>query len=119
MPSILLYSASLSQTGSNPPNATIGPGKADISGSWSRLDTGLYKFTRGSGGYFLPSSGSVYGNLSIQVSTNVTSSFVTFISGSDSSSLYFTTYSSSYTSIPGDNMLPSGSIFQINVNIIY
>jgi len=112
---ILLYTASISQSGTNAPNVVLGADKAEISGSWSRLDTGSYKFTRVSGEYFLPISGGLF----TQISTNTTSSVQIFISGSDSASLYLTTYSVDNTSTKSDNMIPSGSIFQISVTAGY
>lgn len=118
MASLLLYTASISQTSTNAPVADTGASKAEISGSWSRLGAGLYKLTRQGGGYFTPFSGSISGSLFIQVSTNTTSSYATFVSSSDTSSLYLTTYSDGYTSTPTDNII-SGSLFFLNVSIGY
>jgi len=117
MATLTLYNAYVTQSGVNIPTA-ITPGKQELSGSWSRLATGSYKFTRGSGYSFLPTSGSVSGSLSIQVTTNSTASANVFISGSDSSSLYFNTYSNGNTNTLADNMI-SGSLFIIDVSIVY
>jgi hypothetical protein len=120
MATILLYSASISQTGTTAPAATDGSkGSALTSGSWARLGVGSYKFTRGSGNYFVPFSGSVDGTLIPALIVGSTSSISMYLSGSDSSSLYLKTYlpnNSTYT--PADGML-SGNDLQISVNITY
>ncbi len=119
MATILLYSASIFQTSSQPPTAND-DGRQLISGSWSRLNTGSYKFTRTSGLYFTPSSGSIDGTLIPTLLTNSTSSINMYLSGSDSSSLYLNTYlPSNNTYTLADNMLQSSSIFQINISIEY
>ena len=122
MSTILLYSASISQNGTSIPSASVGGGKAEISGSWSRLNTGSYKFTRDSGLYFSPISGSIYGYLNIATihDPSITScSLSCYISGSDSSSFYLNTYLPDNSFQPADNMLPSSSNFQISFNIVY
>jgi hypothetical protein len=120
MATILIYSASISQTGTAAPVATDGSkGLALTSGSWARLGTGSYKFTRGSGNYFVPFSGSVDGTLIPSIFISSTSSVNMYLSGSDSSSLYLNTYlptNSTYTS--ADSML-SGNDLQISINIVY
>jgi hypothetical protein len=126
MASILLYSASISQSSTLFPSATDGSGgKGLISGSWSRLDTGSYKFTRGSGLYFTPISGStpsssLYGILGIVATNLTTGSFNLFISGSDSSSLYLNTFSSDNSSRLIDNVFSgSAKVFNLSVSILY
>jgi hypothetical protein len=126
MASILLYSASFTQAGTSSPVVIDGSGgKGLISGSWSRLDTGSYKFTRGSGLYFTPISGSsssssLYGMLGIIATDVTTGSFNLFISGSDSSSLYLNTFSSDNSSRLIDNVYSgSAKAFNLSVNILY
>jgi len=118
MATVLLYSASIIQTNTSTPTASIASDKANISGSWSRLATGSYKFTAGSGGYFSGQSGSVVGVLSIVGTSTTTSSYSLYISGSDSSSLYLKTYSASNAYSLSDGMLSTSS-FQCAVSIIY
>ena len=126
MTSILLYSSSFSQSGTATPSDTDGSGgKGLISGSWSRLDTGSYKFTRGSGLYFTPVSGSsvsssLFGSLNINAIDPTTGSFSLFLSGSDSASLYLYTYASDNTNRLIDNVF-SGSAKALNfsVSILY
>ena len=126
MASILLYSASISQSGTSSPSATDGSGgKGLISGSWSRLDTGSYKFTRSSGFFFYPVSGSspsssIYGVLDFSTSHSTTGSFNLYLSGSDSSSLYLNTYTFDNTNRLIDNVF-SGSANALNfsVSILY
>jgi hypothetical protein len=119
MASISLYTASISQVGTNVPTATVGPGKLETSGSWSRIGTGSYKLTRGSGGFFSPISGSsisssISGILNISINNSSTSSFNCYISGSDSSSIYLNTYLPNNTNTLVDNAL-SGSTNIINL----
>jgi len=122
MTSILLYSASISQSGTTTPSTTDGSkGIAKTSGSWARLDTGSYKFTRTSGLYFYPTSGSTSGALTISTltpSSTGTCSFSCFFSGSDSSSFYLTTFSSNNSLQLVDNVL-SGSGIQLDISIVY
>jgi hypothetical protein len=126
MASILLYSASFSQSGSSSPLVTDGSGgKGLISGSWSRLATGSYKFTRGNGSYFYPVSGSspsssIYGFLDFSTSNPTTGSFNLYLSGSDSSSLYLNTYTSDNTNRLIDNVFSgSNNALNFSVSILY
>ena len=123
MTTILLYTASISQSGTSAPSAEDGSkGSALTSGTWSRLATGSYKFTRTSGLYFTPISGSIYGSLGISTlySSSITScSFSCFLSGSDSSSLYLNTFLPNNSNQLFDNMLSSGSKLQVSIGIFY
>jgi len=119
MATILLYSASITQVGTAIPSASIASDKANISGSWSRLATGSYKLTAGSGGSFFPVSGSISGILGISVVQASTASYSLYTSGSDSSSLYLKTYSSDNTLTAKDNCLSGSNGLQVSVNIVY
>lgn len=128
MATISLYSASISQSGSIAPLAIDdSKGSALISGTWSRLATGSYKFTRTSGLYFYPVSGSsisssIYGFLDIATSyssSNVSCSFSCFLSGSDSSSFYLNTFLPNNSNQLSDNMLSSGSKLRVSISILY
>jgi len=122
MATILLYSASISQNGTSTPSASVGGGKAEISGSWSRLNTGSYKFTRGSGSYFSPISASIYGSLimsTLYQSPTISCSFSCYFSGSDSSSFYLNTYLPDNSNKLADNLLSSGSSLLINISTTY
>jgi hypothetical protein len=121
MASILLYTASITQTGSNAPTVSVGLDKFETSGSWSRIGTGSFKFTRGSGSFFTPVSGStisssIFGVLNISYYSSTTSSFSIFLSGSDSSSLYLNTFTSDNTFRLVDNAL-SGSANKVNLSV--
>ena len=118
MATILLYSASISQTGSSVPVASVASAKQNISASWSRTNVGTYKLTAESGGFFSNQSGSIAGLLSIVGISTTTSSYSLYVSGSDSSSLYLKTYSSSNAYSLSDNMLSTSS-FQFSINIVY
>ena len=123
MTTILLYTASISQSGTSAPSAEDGSkGSALTSGTWSRLNAGSYKFTRTSGLYFYPASGSIYGSLGISTSysSSITScSLSCFFSGSDSSSFYLNTFLPDNSMKLSDNMLSSGSKLQVNISIFY
>ena len=123
MATILLYSSSISQSGITSPSATDeSGGKGLVSGTWSRLDTGSYKFTRTSGLYFYPVSGSVGGSLVIStlLSSSITScSFSCFFSGSDSSSFYLNTFLPDNSMKLSDDALSSGSKLQVSIGIFY
>lgn len=117
MATVLLYSASITQTGAGNPIATTTP-KQETSGSWTRLNTGTYKFTRGSGNYFVPFSGSVQGSMILSATSTTTASFSFYMSGSDSSSIYLSTFLPNNSYTLADNVL-SGSGVQFNVSIGY
>jgi hypothetical protein len=117
MATILLYSASITQTGTGNPIAFTTP-KQETSGSWTRLSTGAYKFTRGSGNYFVSFSGSVQGTLTLAAKSTTTASLAYYMSGSDSSSLYINTFLSNNSYTLADNIL-SGSGVQLSVSIEY
>jgi len=121
MATLLLYSASISQIGASTPSVSIAADKAAVSGSWSRLATGFYKFAVGSGSAgFSSISGSISGILGISTIQSSTASYSLYISGSDSSSLYLNTYSSDNTLTAKDNCLSgSSSNLQVSVTIVY
>lgn len=128
MTTILLYTASISQSGTTAPSAEDGSkGSALTSGTWSRLASGSYKFTRTSGLYFYPVSGSsisssIYGSLNISTlysASSTSCSFSCFFSGSDSSSFYLSTFLPDNSMKLSDNMLSSGSKLQVSIGIFY
>lgn len=120
MSTLSLYTASITQTGTSIPVATDGSGGKGnlISGSWSRLATGSYKFTRTSGNFFVPFSGSVQGSMVLSAACSTTASFSFYMSGSDSASIYLNTFLPNNSYTLADNVL-SGSGVQFNVSIGY
>jgi len=119
MPFYVLYSASLTQTGSGPITASLDAKGNAITGSWTRLSAGIYQFV--SSGNLAPTltSGSITGSLRLQYSYDP-------ITASDTSSNYFLYTTSSNALIlqtisatdgsPTDNKVPG--IFMLKVGIV-
>lgn len=119
MPFYVLYSASLTQTGSGPITASLDAKGNAITGSWTRLSTGTYQFV--SSGNLAPTltSGSITGSLRLQYNYNS-------ITSSDTSSNYFLYTTSSNALIlktisavngsPIDNAIPG--IFSLRIGIV-
>jgi hypothetical protein len=115
MPFYVLYSASLSQTGSGPITASLN--KNNITGSWSRLSAGTYQLV--SSGNFGPvvSSGSITGSLGISFTYSPTSSIDTgsgfVVYSTSSNALVIQTF---FTGGLSDNMIKGP--FQLQVGIL-
>jgi hypothetical protein len=119
MPFYVLYSASLTQTGSGPITASLDAKGNAITGSWTRLSAGTYQFV--SSGNLAPTltSGSITGSLRLQYNYNS-------ITSSDTSSNYFLYTTSSNALIlktisavngsPIDNAIPG--IFSLRIGIV-
>jgi len=119
MPFYVLYSASLSQTGSGPVTASLDAKENAITGSWTRLSAGTYQFA--SSGNFAPTltSGSITGSLGLQYSyipanaSDTGSNYFLFITSSNA--LILQTLSAINGS-PIDNALKG--IFKLRTGIV-
>jgi hypothetical protein len=116
MPTISIYSASLTQQDNGPITASIF-GKANLEGNWTRLSSGSYLFTvSGSSAYTLGTSGSVSGSISVSLSHYPnTGSMRLYIPAYLTSSLYVETFTSGLNSKFVDNALPASC----SVNILF
>jgi hypothetical protein len=119
MPFYVLYSASLTQTGSGPIVASLDAKGNDITGSWSRLSAGTYQFV--SSGNFAPTltSGSVTGSLGLHytyIPSNISDTGSNyFLYATSSNALILKTYSIANKSL-ADNRIPG--IFRLRVGIV-
>ena len=119
MPFYVLYSASLSQTGSGPVTASLDAKGNAITGSWTRLSAGTYQFV--SSGNLAPTltSGSITGSLGLHYSyipanaSDTGSNYLLFKTSSNA--LILQTFSSINGS-PIDNRIPG--IFSLKVGIV-
>ncbi len=116
MPSISIYSASLTQLNNGPITASIF-GKADLEGTWTRLSSGSYQFTvSSSSAYTLGTTGSISGSISVALSHYpYTGSIRLYIPAYLTSSLYIETFVGGLNSKFVDNSLPASC----SVNIIF
>ena len=119
MPFYVLYSASLSQTGSGPVTASLDAKGNAITGSWTRLSAGTYQFVSSGNLAPLLSSGSITGSLGLHYSyipSNISDTGSNYILyNTSSNALILKTYSAINGS-PIDNAIPG--IFSLKVGIV-
>ena len=119
MPFYVLYSASLTQTGSGPIVASLDAKGNDITGSWSRLSAGTYQFV--SSGNFAPTltSGSITGSLGLHYSylpANASDTGSNYLLFKTSSNALILQTISTVNGSPADNRIPG--IFRLRVGIV-
>jgi hypothetical protein len=114
MPSISIYSASLTQLNNGPITASAF-GKLSLEGTWTRLSSGSYAFTvSGSSNYTLGTTGSISGSISVSLSHYpYTGSMRLYIPAYSTSSLYIETFVGGINSRFADNSLPSSCSMDI------
>jgi hypothetical protein len=119
MPFYVLYSASLSQTGSGPITASLDAKGNAITGSWTRLSAGTYQFASSGNLAPLLFSGSITGSLGLQYSyipsnaSDTGSNYILY--NTSSNALILKTYSIASKSL-ADNRIPG--IFMLKVGIV-
>ena len=116
---ITLYSASIYQSSSHISQITaseFGRPISTITGSFDRINTGIYAFV--SSGSFTGASGSYTGSIAFKVnqtfissSSPTTSSIFLYSSGSNPNAVFLVTYSNYFTANPilSDSTVSSGS----------
>ena len=117
-----LYSASITQTGTAAPTASLFGGKSAVSATWLRTATGSYQLSSSGVTSFSGASGSITGSLTLTVnyrnsSSADTASISLFSSGSNTSSLFLNIQSNPLLGIYKDGIL-FGSC-SIDVGITY
>jgi len=117
-----LYSASITQTGTAAPTASLFEGKSATNAAWLRTSTGSYQLSSSGATTFSGISGSVTGSLTLTVNYRSSSSLDTasislFSSGSNTSSLFLNIQSNPLLGIYKDDIL-FGSC-SIDVGITY
>ena len=119
MPFYVLYSASLTQTGSSPISASLDAKGNAITGSWTRLSAGTYQFV--SSGNLAPTltSGSITGSLGLHYSytpANASDTGSSYLLYNTSSNALILKTISAVNGSPADNRIPG--IFMLKVGII-
>lgn len=119
MPFYVLYSASLSQTGSGPITASLDAKGNDITGSWTRLSAGTYQLV--SSGNFAPTltSGSVTGSFGLHysyTSANASDTGSNYLLFKTSSNALILQTISTVNGSPADDRIPG--IFRLRVGIV-
>ena len=119
---ISLYSASITQTGTSAPSATIFGGKSVVNATWLRTTTGSYQLSSSGVPNFSGISGSITGSLTLAISYQNSSSLDTasislYTSGSNTSSVFLAIQSNPLLGIYKDGII-FGSC-SIDIGITY
>ncbi len=119
---ISLYSASITQTGTSAPSATLFGGKSEVNAAWLRTATGSYQLSSSGVPNFSGTSGSVVGYLTLTVNYQNSSSLDTasislYTSGSNTSSVFLAIQSNPLLGLYKDGIL-FGSC-SIDIGITY
>jgi hypothetical protein len=117
-----LYSASITQTGTAAPTASLFEGKSAVTATWLRTTTGSFQLSSSGATTFSGASGSITGSLTLTVnyrnsSSADTASISLYTSGSNTSSVFLLIQSNPLLGISRDNIL-FGSC-SIDVGITY
>ena len=117
-----LYSASITQTGTSAPSATLFGGKSEVTATWLRTATGSYQLSSSGVPNFSGASGSITGILTLTVNYQNSSSLDTasislYTSGSNTSSVFLAVQSNPLLGLYNDGIL-FGSCF-IDIGITY
>ena len=119
MPFYVLYSASLTQTGSGPITASLDAKGNAITGSWTRLSAGTYQFVSSGNLASTLTSGSITGSLGLQYSyipANASDTGSSYSLYNTSSNALILQTISAINGSPADNRIPG--IFNLRIGII-
>lgn len=105
-----LYSASITQTGTSAPSATIYGGKSTVTATWLRSSSGSYQLSSSGFPNFSGMSGSITGSLALTVNYLSTSSYDTasitlYTSGSNTSSIFLNISSNPLLGLSADGII--------------